>query len=368
MHNKVAAYEGQNNYIFVSYAHKDGDKVFRIIEKLHDRGYRIWYDEGIVPGSEWPENIAMHLKNSAMVIAFISPNSMASVNCRREINFALSKQKPLLSAVLEPTELPPGMEMQLSAQQSVLRENFETEEQFIEKICACPEMDCCKQQNYSDMVEELPPVPCSPQQDIPDMVEHTEDPETEKQRLENAVSRYGNLTASVTSGVGALILIIVTALLFANYHQQNLANYTSFGQFPDWIADILPGVWHELPAITDPAYRSLGNLPATAWLIAAGWLLRSVGHTFQRHGAAKKTVLAADILRYAAIVAHVALCARVELAAQQRGAQWDAWLPYYFPVENLVVFVVMIIGGYITGRIINWCVRKILNMTLPVKL
>ena len=88
MYDKLAAYEGKENYIFISYSHKDTEKVLPIMKKLHDLGCRIWYDEGIAPGSEWPEDIAQHLNNSSMVIAFVSPNSMASVNCRREINFA----------------------------------------------------------------------------------------------------------------------------------------------------------------------------------------------------------------------------------------------------------------------------------------
>ena len=143
---RITAYEGTENYIFISYAHKDTDIVFPILSQLQARGYRIWYDDGITPGSEWPENIAQHLNGAAMTMAFISPNSMASPNCRREINFALSRQKAFLSVVLNPTEMPLGMELQLSAQQSVIRYNYRTEEQFIQKICACPDLACCQKQ------------------------------------------------------------------------------------------------------------------------------------------------------------------------------------------------------------------------------
>ena len=96
----IAAYEGNLPFIFVSYAHKDSREVFDLIEKLAARGYRIWYDEGIEPGSEWPENIANHLLRAEMVLAMITNDSMESVNCRREINYAMSKGKPLLSIVL----------------------------------------------------------------------------------------------------------------------------------------------------------------------------------------------------------------------------------------------------------------------------
>ncbi|MBR0377414.1 MAG: TIR domain-containing protein [Lachnospiraceae bacterium] len=150
----IAAYEGNLPFIFVSYAHKDSREVFDLIEKLAARGYRIWYDEGIEPGSEWPENIANHLLRAEMVLAMITNDSMESVNCRREINYAMSKGKPLLSVVLEKTEIPAGMELQLSSQQSVLRYNFTDEVRFLDKIESCSYMDPCKINPATDIPDE----------------------------------------------------------------------------------------------------------------------------------------------------------------------------------------------------------------------
>ena len=64
-----------------------------IVEALIASGFRVWYDAGIVAGTEWPEFIAEKLSQSACVIAFISENSLASQNCRREINYAISEKK-----------------------------------------------------------------------------------------------------------------------------------------------------------------------------------------------------------------------------------------------------------------------------------
>ena len=188
------------------------------------------------------------------------------------------------------------------------------------------------------------------------------------QYVKNIVSRYGRIFASATSAVGALILIVVTVLLFGNYHQQNLITYTTLGELPDWINDILPGVWHKLPSVTSPAYRNLEILPAIAWLIAAGWVLRSIGHTFKRNVAANLLVRLASILRLATVGGHIYLCSRVEAAMQTAVPQAEEWLKYYFPVENLVAFAVMIIVGCVAGRIINWIARKILGAVLKVKL
>ena len=130
----IPAYNGNRPYIFVSYAHKDSPLVFPIIEALSRRGYRIWYDEGIEPGTEWPEYIANHLMGAETVLAFLTKSSVDSVNCRREINFALSKNKPVLSLFMEKLQVPPGMELQLSAQQSILYYNYDSQDRFLDKI------------------------------------------------------------------------------------------------------------------------------------------------------------------------------------------------------------------------------------------
>ena len=130
----VKPYEGTEKYIFISYCHKDKAMVFPIIEQLARYGYRIWYDEGIDPGSEWPEIIAQHLNGSTVCIAFISENSLNSHNCRREINFALLKKKPFISVVLEQVQLSLGMEMQLSATQSIFMYTLPNEAEFYKKM------------------------------------------------------------------------------------------------------------------------------------------------------------------------------------------------------------------------------------------
>jgi len=49
------AYKGEEPYIFVCYAHEDSDVVYPELQRLHDGGVNIWYDEGIAPGHEWTQ-------------------------------------------------------------------------------------------------------------------------------------------------------------------------------------------------------------------------------------------------------------------------------------------------------------------------
>ncbi|HHU53833.1 MAG TPA: TIR domain-containing protein [Clostridiaceae bacterium] len=127
-------YKGNEKYIFVSYSHKDKKFVFPIIEQMAKDGYRIWYDEGIDPGSEWPEIIAAHLNDCFSCIAFISDNSINSHNCRREINFALLKKKRFISVVLEEVQMSLGMEMQLSVTQSIFKYKHSSDQEFFAKL------------------------------------------------------------------------------------------------------------------------------------------------------------------------------------------------------------------------------------------
>lgn len=139
-------YEGSENYVFISYSHKNASQVLQVAEQLYARGYRIWYDDGITPGSEWPEIIARHLVNCTAVLAFITPEAVVSDNCRREITFALARKKPFISIFLNETELPLGLELQLSAHQNVKRSNFHTDEAFINRICQSEFLSSCKQE------------------------------------------------------------------------------------------------------------------------------------------------------------------------------------------------------------------------------
>ena len=88
------SYEGPEKYIFISYAHKDSDRVLRILEKMTEAGYRIWYDDGIAPGSEWPEDIAAHLDGCAVFLAFVS-NISATKAENVEIRFAENVSKAM---------------------------------------------------------------------------------------------------------------------------------------------------------------------------------------------------------------------------------------------------------------------------------
>lgn len=139
----VKPYEGNKPYIFVSYCHKDRWFVYPIIEYLARDGYRIWYDKGIIPGSSWNEVIADHVSRSSLCVSLISENAVASHNCKREINYAILENKPLVPVFIEKTVLSPGLKMQLLSVQHVLAYDYQDIDKCMSEIVSIPVFRPC---------------------------------------------------------------------------------------------------------------------------------------------------------------------------------------------------------------------------------
>lgn len=97
-------YEGSRPYLFVSYSHRQSDEVVDTIRLLHERRCRVWYDEGIPAGGDWPKNVENHMRRSAAVLFFLSKSALASQNCFSEIKTALREHKRVLVLPLEKAE------------------------------------------------------------------------------------------------------------------------------------------------------------------------------------------------------------------------------------------------------------------------
>ncbi len=123
--NYFDTYKGTDPYLFISYAHKDSEIVYPIINSLHDWGYNIWYDEGIDPGNEWPDEIANALEKCTFFIVFISNNSVNSKNVLDEINFALDEKKPFLAIHIQETKVPAGLRLRTGSTQAIMKYRME---------------------------------------------------------------------------------------------------------------------------------------------------------------------------------------------------------------------------------------------------
>lgn len=141
--NLLAPYHGSEPFIFISYSHRNADRAEEIIHNLNRAGFRVWYDEGLIPGREWDENIARIIMGSSYFIALISQEYLASSNCKDELNFARDKNKPILLIYLDEIRLPAGMELRLGRLYAVHRSQYSTDQAFYAKVFSAEGISRC---------------------------------------------------------------------------------------------------------------------------------------------------------------------------------------------------------------------------------
>jgi hypothetical protein len=127
------AYRGTMPYIFISYSHADMKEVFGIIKQLNASRYRIWFDEGIEPGNEWPEVVGRAVLGCSQFIIFMSPTAVESRNVRNEINLATSADKNIIVIYLKSTPLSEGLLLQIGTVQYYNKYEM-NEKEFVEKL------------------------------------------------------------------------------------------------------------------------------------------------------------------------------------------------------------------------------------------
>ena len=64
------------NYLFVSYSHKDYKEVYADLAHLYTRGVRFWYDKGLTVGRDWEIEVREHIHdpNCCGIVFYISTN------------------------------------------------------------------------------------------------------------------------------------------------------------------------------------------------------------------------------------------------------------------------------------------------------
>jgi hypothetical protein len=107
-------------YLFISYARRDGETVYPLVEELARRGVAAWIDRRIIGGEDWVAELENRLINCVGVIALISPAFVASKYCVREVHFADALNRPVLPvSVAAGVELGRGLRFILNSVQII---------------------------------------------------------------------------------------------------------------------------------------------------------------------------------------------------------------------------------------------------------
>lgn len=121
MDRPFTAYEGDEPYVFVCYAHDDAKIVYPELRWLRDQGVNVWYDEGISPGAEFPERLGNAILGACLLLFYVSPRSAASRHCRDEAYFALDHAVPVRPCHIVATDLPAGLALSTATTQGLMR-------------------------------------------------------------------------------------------------------------------------------------------------------------------------------------------------------------------------------------------------------
>ena len=86
--------------VFISYSRKDKEFVRRLDEELKRRDREAWVDwEGIPPGDKWEKTIYGAIEGTHTFIFVLTPDSIASEVCGKEIAHAAANNKRLVPIV-----------------------------------------------------------------------------------------------------------------------------------------------------------------------------------------------------------------------------------------------------------------------------
>ena len=130
----VKPYEGTEPYIFISYSHRDTDRVVPLLEAMERAGYRIWYDEGIEAGSRWTRTLAEKILNCKIFLPLLSRACVASDFCRRELALATEERKSIVPVHMESVTLPPEWRLLLVGIQYRRLPDFSGIDAFVKRL------------------------------------------------------------------------------------------------------------------------------------------------------------------------------------------------------------------------------------------
>lgn len=92
--------------VFVSYARTDKGRVDKLVKRLHDAGFGVWYDEELRGGQTWPTELQHRIDAARVMVVVLSAQSVGSDWVRRETIYAQGRHLPIIPFRLDDAEAP----------------------------------------------------------------------------------------------------------------------------------------------------------------------------------------------------------------------------------------------------------------------
>lgn len=90
--------------IFISYAHVDTSSVLDMIPALN--AHEVWFDNRLNIGQDWWREIEQQIAGCHCFMLVVSPESMKSEYCQKELDYALKMNKPVAPVMIKMMDIP----------------------------------------------------------------------------------------------------------------------------------------------------------------------------------------------------------------------------------------------------------------------
>lgn len=158
-------YVGNDPYIFISYNHSDAQQhafFQKLLERLHQDGYRFWFDNHISPGANWCNTLIDRVMRCRILVALLSNRYFESKWCITELYTAINENKALIPLECESitTADNRGYQNMISACYQIVP-GTQMERLFnVDRIADCLENDADREKRLKEIdaipVEEKP--------------------------------------------------------------------------------------------------------------------------------------------------------------------------------------------------------------------
>jgi hypothetical protein len=78
--------------VFISHAATDESVAKKIATVLERENFKVWYDQRILPGQNWADEIGKALRTSRAMVVLLTPAALNSERVIREIQYALGDE------------------------------------------------------------------------------------------------------------------------------------------------------------------------------------------------------------------------------------------------------------------------------------
>lgn len=136
-----------NEYIFLSYAHKNHGQVKDIIEALQEEGYGIWYDTHLELGDRYNQTIGERIRDCTVFMCILTKEYGESKYCRKEIGLAIETyEKPVVPVYMGSMDstIPEGIRLLLQGTNAVCLNTMRDALSFLLKIKKTKAIDRCR--------------------------------------------------------------------------------------------------------------------------------------------------------------------------------------------------------------------------------